>query len=181
MTRAATVVRHNDQLEEAIDTVVEAGRARRQAAPSPTPAQWTNQNVVYTKALRDMFPIAKAILKGALARDECRGAHYKPDFDMPGIDAERPRRTPPPGRSVVRQLRRKEPQVAQDHHRHASTPPANRTLTYEDVDTILIPPAPAALRPGRRRSDRRSLEIAAESTRQAGPCLDRQRRRITES
>ena len=32
-----------------------------------------------------MFPIAKLILKGALLRDECRGAHYKPQFSMPGI------------------------------------------------------------------------------------------------
>ena len=37
-----------------------------------------------------MFPLAKAILKGALARDECRGAHYKPEFDMPGIEADDP-------------------------------------------------------------------------------------------
>ena len=28
---------------------------------------WTNQNVVFTKALADMFPLAKTILKGALA------------------------------------------------------------------------------------------------------------------
>ena len=32
------------------------------------------------RALEDMFPLAKTILKGALARDECRGAHYKPKF-----------------------------------------------------------------------------------------------------
>ena len=37
-----------------------------------------------------MFPIAKAILQGALARDECRGAHYKPEFDMPGLTADDP-------------------------------------------------------------------------------------------
>jgi succinate dehydrogenase / fumarate reductase, flavoprotein subunit len=46
---------------------------------------WTNQNVVFTKALLDMFPLAKTILKGALQRDECRGAHFKPEFAMPGI------------------------------------------------------------------------------------------------
>ena len=52
--------------------------------------QWTNQNVVFLKALRDMFPLAKTILKGALLRDECRGAHFKPDFAMPGISGESP-------------------------------------------------------------------------------------------
>ena len=45
---------------------------------------------MFTKALVDMFPLAKTILKGALARDECRGAHFKPEFAMPGIDADDP-------------------------------------------------------------------------------------------
>lgn len=35
---------------------------------------WTNQNVIFAKSVQDMFPIAKSILKGALLRDECRGA-----------------------------------------------------------------------------------------------------------
>jgi succinate dehydrogenase / fumarate reductase, flavoprotein subunit len=38
--------------------------------------------VVFTKALLDMFPLALTILKGALARDECRGAHFKPEFAL---------------------------------------------------------------------------------------------------
>jgi succinate dehydrogenase / fumarate reductase flavoprotein subunit len=46
--------------------------------------------VVFTKALQDMLPLAKTILKGALQRDECRGAHFKPEFAMPGIDATNP-------------------------------------------------------------------------------------------
>ena len=55
--------------------------------------QWTNQNVVFTKALVDMFPLAKVILRGALQRDECRGAHFKPDFARSGIESEDARRT----------------------------------------------------------------------------------------
>ena len=27
-----------------------------------------------------MFPLAKTIVRGARVRDECRGAHYKPEF-----------------------------------------------------------------------------------------------------
>ena len=83
MTKAATVVRHNDQLSAGVSTRSASWPSGRRTARSRIPAAWTNQNVVYTKALRDMFPIAKAILKGALARDECRGAHYKPEFEMP--------------------------------------------------------------------------------------------------
>ena len=37
-----------------------------------------------------MFPLAKTILKGASLRDECRGAHYKPEFAMPEMTAADP-------------------------------------------------------------------------------------------
>ena len=37
-----------------------------------------------------MFPLAKAIVQGRLQRDECRGAHFKPEFAMPGVEAADP-------------------------------------------------------------------------------------------
>ncbi|MEM9657928.1 MAG: succinate dehydrogenase flavoprotein subunit, partial [Planctomycetota bacterium] len=77
MTKAALVVRQNNQLREGIDKVAELSERVEQCSLSDT-GNWTNQNVIFLKSLRDMFPIAKAILQGALARDECRGAHYKP-------------------------------------------------------------------------------------------------------
>ncbi len=115
MTKAATVVRYNKQLAEAYDKVCELEQRARRASLSDT-GNWTNQNVVFTKALRDMFPVAKAILRGALQRDECRGAHYKPDFCMPGLEATEPA-APPRGGAVVRSLRGKYPQVVEDHDR----------------------------------------------------------------
>ncbi len=87
MTRAATVVRHNDALRQAIETVQSLYERAEQCALSDT-GRWTNQNVIFTKALLDMFPIALTILQGALQRDECRGAHYKPEFELPGLTAE---------------------------------------------------------------------------------------------
>src|SRR5690606_23288904 len=89
MTKAATVVRQNDQLAAALEHVSELHERARHCSLSDT-GMWTNQNVTFTKNLLAMFPIAKAILKGALARDECRGAHYKPAFDMPGVESEDP-------------------------------------------------------------------------------------------
>ena len=107
MTKAATVVRHNDDCAALAEVSDLAERAER-CSLSDT-GNWTNQNVVFTKALRDMFPVAKAILKGALARDECRGAHFKPDFAMPGIDdrAIRPTRRvkPKSGATASRKTR----------------------------------------------------------------------------
>ncbi|MCA9106955.1 MAG: FAD-binding protein, partial [Planctomycetales bacterium] len=86
MTRAATVVRRNAQLEEAYGKVCELEERALQCSLADT-GSWTNQNVVFTKALIDMFPLAKSIVKGALQRDECRGAHFKPDFAMPSLEA----------------------------------------------------------------------------------------------
>jgi succinate dehydrogenase / fumarate reductase flavoprotein subunit len=140
MTRAATVVRKNDQLKEAIDAVSQLEQRASRCSLSDTGA-WTNQNVVYTKALRDMFPIAKAILKGALARDECRGAHYKPDFDMPGIHADDPAE------------RRRQAEAWCDKFEEKNRKWLKTTiatvdstgepqLSYEEVDTTLIPPRP---------------------------------------
>ena len=89
MTKVATVVRHNKNLQEAYDTVSEMKNGAARCSISDT-GQWTNQNVVFTKALIDMFPVAQAILLGALQRDECRGAHFKPEFAPEGIQADEP-------------------------------------------------------------------------------------------
>ena len=97
---------------------------------------------MFTKSLRDMFPIAKAILQGALARDECRGAHYKPEFDMPGIDATDPaeeRRQAEEWCDTFDEKNRKWLKTTIATFDDAA---ANPTLSYEDVDTSLIPPRP---------------------------------------
>ena len=86
MTKAATVVRNNNDLRSALAKVHDLEERCKKSAISDT-GGWTNQNVVFTKALQDMFPLAKTILLGALQRDECRGAHYKPEFALPDIKA----------------------------------------------------------------------------------------------
>jgi succinate dehydrogenase / fumarate reductase flavoprotein subunit len=140
MTRAATVVRQNNQLEEAIDSVSKLEERASRCSLSDTGA-WTNQNVVYTKALRDMFPIAKAILKGALARDECRGAHYKPDFDMPGIHAEDPAERRRQAEAWCEKFEEKNRKWLKTTIATVNAD-GEPQLTYEDVDTSLIPPRP---------------------------------------
>ncbi|MCE9603364.1 MAG: succinate dehydrogenase flavoprotein subunit [Planctomycetia bacterium] len=141
MTKAATVVRVNSELRAAYSTVCELQKRAARCSLSDS-GNWTNQNVVFTKALVDMFPIARTILKGALQRDECRGAHYKPEFETPGIDAtaspaERRRlagewidrfdlNTEKWLKSTVAELQ----------------PDGEPKITYEAVDTTLIKPKP---------------------------------------
>jgi succinate dehydrogenase / fumarate reductase flavoprotein subunit len=140
MTRAATVVRRNDQLESAYGQVCDLEDRWRRCAVSDT-GNWTNQNVVFTKALGDMFPLAKLILRGALLRDECRGAHFKPDCAMPGIVESDP--------SAARVEAERWCDRFEENTRKwlKSTiaecrPDGSPTITYQDVDTSLIPPRP---------------------------------------
>jgi succinate dehydrogenase / fumarate reductase flavoprotein subunit len=140
MTKAATVVRHNDVLDEAYDEVKKLDQGAQRCSLSDT-GNWTNQNIVFTKALIDMFPIAKTILKGARQRDECRGAHYKPEFAPPGIEATNPA-----------ERRRLAEQWCDEFEANTrrwlkSTiatlgADGEPQLTYEEVDTSLLPPRP---------------------------------------
>ena len=140
MTKAATVVRDNKTLTAAIDQVEELHQRAKNCSLSDT-GQWTNQNVVFTKALVDMFPIAKSILKGALARDECRGAHYKPEFDMPGVEAEDPTEQRQLAEAWCDKFEEKNKRWLKTTLATADAD-GEPVLSYEDVDTSLIDPRP---------------------------------------
>lgn len=139
MTRAATVVRENSQLDDAYGIVDDLHRRAMACSLSDT-GSWTNQNVIFTKALQDMFPIAKCILKGARMRDECRGAHFKPEFAMPSLTESEP------------EARRKEAEEWCDKFEAnndkflkssvATLDGNDPEINYEDVDTSGIAPRP---------------------------------------
>ncbi len=140
MTRAATVVRHNDDLDRAYAEVLELEARAARCALSDT-GQWTNQNVVFTRALLDMFPLAKTILKGARARDECRGAHFKPAFALPDVTASDPAER-------LRQAWAWCDRFEANNQRWLKTtvaslsPDGEPQLSYQEVDTSIIPPRP---------------------------------------
>ena len=140
MTRTATVVRRNDQLSQAYDEVCQLEKVWEQCSLSDT-GNWTNQNVIFTKSVGDMFPLAKLILKGALLRDECRGAHYKPNFSMPGIAATEPAEQKAEAERWCDRFEentRKWLKSTIGVHGDDGHP----VITYEDIDTTLIPPRP---------------------------------------
>lgn len=140
MTRVATVVRHNDQLEEGYAKVAELHERALRVSLSDH-GSWTNQNVIFAKALQDMFPLAKIILQGALLRDECRGAHFKPAFEKPSLTAEEPAER-------RRQAEQWCDAFEENNRRYLKSTIAtfnggpDPQITYEDVDTSLIPPRP---------------------------------------
>ncbi len=141
MTRTATVVRHNDQLAEAIEQVLELRDRADRCALSDT-GNWTNQNVVFTKSLQDMFPIALTILRGALMRDECRGAHYKPEFELPGLTSDDPAERRRQAEQWVDAFVEKNRKWLKSTIACWNADRRDIDISYEDVDTSLIPPRP---------------------------------------
>ncbi|MEC8554802.1 MAG: succinate dehydrogenase flavoprotein subunit [Planctomycetota bacterium] len=139
MTKAATVVRRNSQLDEAYRIVDDLHQKARNCSLSDS-GSWSNQNVIFTKALQDMFPIAKSILKGARQRDECRGAHFKPDFARSSLTE-----TDPAARRKEAEKWCDEFQANNDRFLKSSVASYDGndpTVDYEDVDTSIIPPRP---------------------------------------
>jgi succinate dehydrogenase / fumarate reductase flavoprotein subunit len=79
MTEHCTVVRHNDRLVMTLAKCQEWKQRIGRVKLSDT-GMWTNQNLSFARATRDMIVMAEVILQGALRRNESRGAHYKPAF-----------------------------------------------------------------------------------------------------
>jgi succinate dehydrogenase / fumarate reductase flavoprotein subunit len=139
MTRVATVVRYNDQLTDALGKVADMAERGKRCSIADS-GNWTNQNVIFTKSLQDMFPVAQCILLGALQRDESRGAHYKPDFCMPSLTSTDP---------VERRHEAERWCDAFDENTSKYLKSSVCTwrgdkpeLKYEDVDTRLLSPRP---------------------------------------
>jgi succinate dehydrogenase / fumarate reductase, flavoprotein subunit len=116
MTGNCTVVRENDKLRATEEKIVEY-LARWKNVRSLDGSRHANQSLMYTRHLLNMLVMARAIVRGALLRDESRGAHYKPEF---------------PKRDDARFLKTTIARYVPDGH--------NVDISYEPVDTSLIPP-----------------------------------------
>ena len=79
MTENVTVVRDNAKLEQTIGTI-DALQDRYERVSVSDASGWTNQTLPFTRQLGNMLTLARIVTKGALMRDESRGAHYKPAF-----------------------------------------------------------------------------------------------------
>ena len=141
MTRVATVVRKNDQLRDAIGKVDELHTRVMKAGLSDT-GTWSNQNVIFTKSVQDMFPIAKAILQGALQRDECRGAHYKPEFVKQPLTAEDPVEHRKQAEQWCDEFEENNRKYLKSSIATYDNDSRQVEVNYEEVDTSLLAPRP---------------------------------------
>jgi succinate dehydrogenase / fumarate reductase flavoprotein subunit len=116
LTEHCTVVRQNGALKKTDDKLQELlERYRHLGLADKT--RWANQSFVFARQLYNMLQLARVIALGALARNESRGAHYKPEY---------------PDRDDANWLKTTKAYFAPD----ADEP----RFSYEPVDTSLIPP-----------------------------------------
>jgi succinate dehydrogenase / fumarate reductase flavoprotein subunit len=139
MTANVTVVRENKDILQTLAKIDELAE-RYKRAPLADHGHWTNQNLSYVRAIGDMLVLAKVIAKGALQRDECRGAHYKPEFQIPAPTATDPA-------ELRRQAEEWCDRYAAQNEKWLKTTIASYTpdgpeLRYERVDCRSIAPRP---------------------------------------
>ncbi len=51
-------------------------------APRDDNGSQANQSLSWARQIQDMIVLAEVIAKGARLRDECRGAHFKAEFEL---------------------------------------------------------------------------------------------------
>ncbi|UCG34176.1 MAG: succinate dehydrogenase (quinone) flavoprotein subunit [Phycisphaerales bacterium] len=75
------VERDNKGLDTALETI---GKLKERSADMRLDDRGsrTNQSLSWARQVRDMIILAEVITKGARLRDECRGSHYKAEFEL---------------------------------------------------------------------------------------------------
>lgn len=81
MTSACGVIRDNARIDRGIVQLAEL-KARFASVDITESGQWANQGLMMARQLGDMIELAAGMLAAARARDECRGSHFKADFEL---------------------------------------------------------------------------------------------------
>ncbi len=113
MTEHVTVTRKNPDIQRT-DAKLQELFERFKKINLSDRTKWSNQTLAFSRELYNMLILARVIALGALARNESRGAHYKPDF---------------PERNDADWLKTTRAKWAD----------GKIQLTYEPVDTSLLP------------------------------------------
>ncbi|MCH2266778.1 MAG: succinate dehydrogenase flavoprotein subunit [SAR324 cluster bacterium] len=83
------IVRENSKLKSTLDKIDEF-ESRWKNIKCVDTSDWSNPVPSFINQLWNMIQLSKIITKGALLRDEFRGSHYKPEFDLHQPDDFRP-------------------------------------------------------------------------------------------
>ncbi len=135
MTENVTVVRYNDRLKKTLEKIREF-KERWKNLNALDVGNVANRHISYVNQLWNMFELAEIIAKGALLRDESRGAHYKPDFTLPEPKSKDPREDP---EWMALWKKRHEKWAKSTIAKYS---PEGPEISYEDLATPVLDPEP---------------------------------------
>ncbi len=134
MRKKVAIVRDNQNLDEALLEIEEL-KARFGKVELDDTKGWSNSPLVYARQVHDMIVLAEVITTSARLRDECRGSHWKPEFEIPIPEGKFP------GDPEFEEYRAK---WKANNDRWLKTTMAEHTadgsrISYEEVDTSVLP------------------------------------------
>jgi succinate dehydrogenase / fumarate reductase flavoprotein subunit len=77
MSDNVTILRVNKRMKTTLALIEDLKNRYQTRLGMPDGAMWSNQSLTFTRAVWDMLLLSEAITRGAIARDESRGAHFK--------------------------------------------------------------------------------------------------------
>lgn len=135
MTENVTVVRYNDKLAKTLEKLKELKGRWSQANVLDTSNNF-NRSLSFMNQLWNMLALAEVMTKGALLRDESRGAHYKPDFSLPEPKTKDPNQDP----EWMKKWQERNDKWAK--HTIARYTEQGPEITYEEIPTPVLKPEP---------------------------------------
>jgi succinate dehydrogenase / fumarate reductase flavoprotein subunit len=135
MTENVTVVRRNDRLRKTLEKLAEL-KDRWSRINVLDHGHSSNRPLSFVNQLWNMFALGEVITRSALLRDESRGAHYKPEFQLPEPKTKDPTQDP----EWMKAWKER-------HQKWAKTTiarwtPQGSEISYEDIPTPVLDPEP---------------------------------------
>jgi succinate dehydrogenase / fumarate reductase flavoprotein subunit len=81
MQQYVFVERDNAGLDTALEELADLKDRSRRIRLDDT-GSWANQSLSWARQVQDMIVLSEVIAKSARLRDECRGSHYKVEFEL---------------------------------------------------------------------------------------------------
>lgn len=135
MSNKVGVIRDNKTLDEALAELAELKDRSKNIALDDR-SNWSNSPLAQARQIQDMIVLGEVIAKGARMRDECRGSHYKPEFELKIPEGKFPG-DPEYDQYVDRWMANNEKWLKTTVAKHTAAGPE---ISFRDVDTSILPP-----------------------------------------
>lgn len=135
MRENVAVLRYNDKLQATLARLEEL-RERSLRIALDDRSRRMNTSLQEARQVMDMLLLAQVITKSALLRDECRGAHWKPEFELPMPPGAK--QGDPAFEDYLRKWKANNEQWLKTTIAHHTE--RGPEISFEDVDVSLFPP-----------------------------------------